>query len=72
MAEIEIDACERCGEIAEGKRRWMFDNLGARREFYCFRCDRVRRIYGRIGLTLLLGLVSALTVWVIWLTQFAK
>lgn len=75
MAELEEDYCERCGDYQAGVRKWMFHSTYARfpgppiaREFYCFACLRVMRIYAIIGLTLLAILVGSLIGVTIWLT----
>jgi len=41
-----------------------------RKEFFCFRCLRVLRIYAAIGLSLLALLLSACAVAVWWLGVF--
>lgn len=44
--------CERCGDTAPGRERWMFHrpllifgprDLPVQREFYCHRCLRIHR-----------------------------
>jgi len=66
--------CDRCGMQAPGKRQWMFAPLwstlfrvGTRREFICFRCLRVMKIYAFIGFSLLLMLVLGIVGASLWL-----
>lgn len=59
MPESTEDHCERCGQHAPGRRKLMFYRALARfpeppiaREFFCFRCIRIMRIYATIALVL--------------------
>jgi hypothetical protein len=70
----ETAQCDRCGQVAEGRRRWMFYRPLERfpgqpvaREFHCHRCRRILRIYAAIGLGLLLAVVGGLVGVTLWL-----
>lgn len=71
----ELTACERCGEVAPGRRVWMFHSWLAtfpdpaiRRQFICDKCRRRMRAYAVVGfllLALLTGSLVATTAWLI-------
>jgi len=70
------DHCERCGHFGPGVRRWMFYHVLSRfpqppvaREFFCFRCIRIMRVYAIIGLALLAIVIGALVIGVIRATS---
>ncbi len=68
--ELE-DYCERCGTLSAGQERWMFHHGQLpRKEFFCFRCLRVLRIYAAIALSLLGLLLTAFVVATWWLGAF--
>lgn len=72
-------ACERCGVHAPGKFRLMVYSWNwywywllrspVRREFYCYRCLRVMRIYSVVGLTIFGIVIAAIVGLTIWLRQ---
>ena len=72
--EREVAECDKCGQIAPGRRRWMFyrwletfPDPPARREFMCNRCLRMSRLYAAIGFLLIFIVVAALfsTLWLL-------
>ncbi len=72
MPEPTEDHCERCGRLAPGRRKLMFYRLLERfpespiaRDFFCFRCIRIMRLYAIIGFTLLAVVIGAIIVAVI-------
>ena len=71
--EQHEDYCERCGELREGKRRWMWHRWRVyhlqsplNEEFYCFRCLRIMRVYSIIGLSLFAIIVAVIIAATIW------
>jgi hypothetical protein len=64
-----VDYCTRCGELDGGKRQWMFHSDTIAKEFYCWRCLRIMRIYAWIGLSLLFVILGAAIGAVVWLTR---
>jgi hypothetical protein len=63
--EPQIDYCERCGEAAEGKYKLMVYHSLFRlpgREYHCYRCLKVMRIYAIIGFLLMALVVTALCI----------
>ncbi len=73
------DYCERCGEYRAGKLQWMFysgwlarfPKLPIGREFYCFRCRRIMRIYAAVGFTLFAIILAAIIAATIWANSLA-
>jgi hypothetical protein len=72
-AQSHVGTCERCGEYREGRSKLMIYRLLERfpaspitRQFFCYRCLRVMRIYATIGFSLLSILLGSLVVAVIW------
>lgn len=72
-AQSHVGTCERCGEYREGRSKLMIYTLLARfpappiaRQFFCYRCLRVMRIYAIVGFSLLAMLLLSLTVAVLW------
>ena len=64
------DYCDRCGAFATGRWQWMFHRGELpRQEFFCDRCQRVLRIYGVIGLSLLALILGAFIVATWWLSN---
>jgi len=77
LAEEE-DECDRCGRVTTGRYKWMrygwatMMTTGSplEREFFCFRCLRIMRIYSVIGFSLLGLVVAAFVAMTIWLIYF--
>lgn len=77
-AHGEEAECDRCGRIATGRYKWMRHGWGTmirtgapiEREFFCFRCLRIMRIYAVIGFSLLGLVVAAIAATTIWLVYF--
>lgn len=76
MYNATENTCKRCGHRAPGRYRWMFHldwapelliGSPVRREFLCFRCLGIMRIYSIIGMTIfaiLIVVIIAATIWV--------
>lgn len=65
LDESRFDYCERCGGAAAGTYKLMFYHSLFRlpaREFYCYRCLKVMKVYAIIGFSLLGITVGALCV----------
>ncbi len=78
MSEPTEDICNRCGEQGAGTRKFMFyrwyetfPRPPVAREFFCFRCQRVMRVYAIIGFTLLGCLVLAILVATLWVMSLS-
>ncbi len=76
MPKADEDYCERCGELKHGKRKLMFYRWEGRfpqspvaRQFFCYRCLRIMRIYAAIGFCLLAVLVGSLVIVTLWARQ---
>jgi hypothetical protein len=71
VAEMYDDVCERCGAFASGHERWMLHSheLPAK-QFFCFRCLRVMRIYAIVGFSLLGLLMFGFVATLWWLGVF--
>lgn len=78
-AHGEEAECDRCGRIGTGRYQWMYHipwismlltGAPIEREFFCFRCLRIMRIYAVIGFSLLGLVVAALVATTIWLVYF--
>ncbi len=78
-AHGEEAECDRCGRIGTGRYQWMYHipwismlltGAPIEREFFCFRCLRIMRIYAVIGFSLLGLVVAALVASTIWLVYF--
>jgi hypothetical protein len=68
MSRPDEDYCTRCGEVARGKRQWMFySSVLPVKEFFCDRCLGVMRVYAIIGFSLLglLLLAFGIAVWIL-------
>ncbi len=79
MSEPIEDYCERCGEHRFDVRKWMFYSTLARfpklpiaREFFCFSCIRIMKIYAIAGVTLFAIVAGSIVGVTIWLNSSAS
>ena len=73
MSKTTTGECDRCGETAEGRYKWMiyrwfetFPDPPVARQFFCYRCLRTQRAYGLIALGVFVvgvGLAAAAIFW---------
>lgn len=71
MTEMFEDVCERCGDVAQGREQWMFQQGELpSMQFFCVRCLRNMRVYAIMGFSLLGILMIGFVVALWWLGVF--